>query len=223
MKIISKCKDYYDHISHEFGIDPLIIFNRKVRLEITDFKNNQGNCPIERFNYEFDTLNYGVPEDIQLKLLVVCGVQYPLFVYPNSSKVVSVHDITTVMNLRPNVKFFRFHGTNLRIGKMCSTLFKYNEFWLQWHKKLDTPIFIVKYVLGRENANNYDIIFDHKIPNLEEIGFPHFRSALEVYQDISQLLASQVELNPPVEITDKDKLLKSGFDKIKSFRHRKEK
>jgi hypothetical protein len=222
MQIISKNKDYYDHISHEFGIDPLIVFNRKTKLEVVDFKNSQGNCPLEWYNYDFKQKDYGIPEDIYLKLLVVCGIQYPLFVYPNgSAKVVTIKEITTLMNLRPDVKFFRFHGSIIRIGKMCITLFKLQEFWIDWHKKLDTPIFIIDQIRIHGGSNNYDITFNPDIPILKDIEFSKFVTPSEVYQNISQLLASQKEKDPPVEITDKDKILKSGFDKVKSFRHRK--
>ena len=56
-------------------------------------------------------------------------------------------------------------------------------------------------------------------------GFPEIMPAEQLYQDLAYYIANVIEdgidLRPPTEIADIDKVVQYGFDKKQSFRHRK--
>ena len=61
---------------------------------------------------------------------------------------------------------------------------------------------------------------------LEDLGFASLMNAEQLYQDIAtyitNVLRSNPDITPPVQVSDKDKIGQHGFDLKQSFRHRKE-
>jgi hypothetical protein len=85
---------------------------------------------------------------------------------------------------------------------------------VEWSRLLGAPVF---------TFDDRDV--DTNVPILAHIGMPALRSAEWMYQDLSyfvgNLLRESPDVKPPVEVSDKDKIVEHGFDLRQSFRHRK--
>lgn len=98
-------------------------------------------------------------------------------------------------------------------------------------KKVNQPVFVIKEInYDRSSVGSIGgftlIEVEDKIPKLKDIGFTSLVDPVKLFYDISffmtNVLRDNPDVQPPVEVSDKDKIPQHGFDLKQSFRHRKE-
>jgi hypothetical protein len=92
------------------------------------------------------------------------------------------------------------------------------DYLIELHKMLNVPVFMF--------YNNRTLLdSDYWTVNLGELGIGRLYSPEQIYQEISQFISNvmveNADILPPVEISDKDKIVGHGFDIKQSFRNRK--
>lgn len=216
MKIISREKDYYDFLLGKYGSDPKIILDRKKILE-----------NIVNYQSEFDW-RY-LKENFSYRILVVCGKYYPLIAKRTATRtsefrLISVKDLKNktirwdLQQLLP-VKTGWFAKKEFVIKTLESLLDGiYQEKLVVLSKIIKSPIFVIL----NQQVNN--TIIDIHVPNLSKIGsFSSIYPAETLFTDlaffIGNVLNNSVD-NVHLIISDKDKILKGGFDLKTSFRGR---
>lgn len=195
MKIIAKYKDYYDYLAGIYGIDDLLVYDRRDGANILP---------------EYDSyFNYTI---------AFCGNLYNM-VYHLGKFYHTISDFEQLWNMIINDRAaksnahltFGVYGY-MRRGKIHFPSPKVEKKAMvlptNINKKLREPILVksCKWV---------------KPISLQELGFAKVKSAHEVYTEMSNFLGWLVD-NPPLpdNQTDKEKVVSHGFDLKKSFRHR---
>lgn len=189
MKIISKWKDYYDYLSGIYGIDNLIVYDRRENIIKHEYDSTSASkiefhiCNRVYTVYEYKGKFYHLYEDI-LKL----------------DKVLKKEGSRTILG------YWR--------GKPDSWSKKEN--WSERHngetnlnKKERQPVLL---------KNFYGVY----VPFLSSYNFHKVLPADEIYQEICAFMG-WLKDNPeiPNKQTNLEKLDSHGFDRKKSFRHRK--
>ena len=202
MIIISSFKDYYDYLTHLYGVDEKIIFNRKKKLKTFFLSKKRLFLPFNQYQTFFH-------------YLIVCGKCY--FIRrgtcnpPLKDSVILAEDAKKIFSsfipsIYPEAVFERETQELIQISK-----------------EIESPIFKVTWVSWNKQKHLYCYEVDSNIPCLEQLGFSKIQSPEEVYQNVSYFLTNILnpspDLNPPVTIQDdKIKILEHGFDLKTSFR-----
>jgi hypothetical protein len=230
MKIIDTNKriDYYDYISNVYGVDPLIIFKRIPELPIQQKEfigNPQFYFDDYTYNYRYipdryfvDKYNLKEGDHFQKKLLVVCGYIYPILHVRDEYHLATQEEIDGSYRKTKDTFWMRRSNFNQQ------DLNKKHEFLIDISKDILQPIYIIERIYTtKAYSGKYTIQFDTNNVLLKDIiGFTKTKDPKELYQEISQYISLHYNSNnPPVEINNKEKIIKSGFDLKKSFRHRK--
>lgn len=88
-------------------------------------------------------------------------------------------------------------------------------------KQIGSPVFIIERAMPI--GKKLQVELWPEIPNLGSLGFPSLIGAEQMYQDISMFM-NQIKENPdsapPIDVSDKDRLVQKGFDAKVSFRGR---
>jgi hypothetical protein len=210
MKIVSKFKDYYDYVGHVYGNDPKILYlrgefdtpnviNRWDNVyNTTDFPNIYNNYSLNNSYIEY----FGV---------FICGKYYMIkriFTYAGG------HPTYTIVanGGEPNAprRFWQ-----IRDGYKRGREFKIAH---KLHKETKQPVIAFDYGAGGLYVRNF-------VPKLVELGFGSIIPPEELYQNIEWYFANVinhgVDINPPVLLSDTDRITQHGFDLKQSFRHRK--
>ena len=218
MKIISKYKDYYDYLVGTYGIDPVMVYDRRF-----DY------C--ERY-FEF-------PSDALKEMKVyIAGKIYVIQIYKGEF----YHTPQELMDLHFKMKkdgldvyISRTYGHRWwkDRNKPPGLEFFQREFDEDNHKDtninfiLRTPIVVS--TTWKDKADwKIDKVRDQIVSSyyssilLKDYGFPKWYTADEMYQKICTFI-SYLKDHPeiPNKQSNIEKLLSHGFDKKKSFRHRK--
>jgi hypothetical protein len=222
MKIISKFKDYYDFIAHQYGVDSSIIYKRDILPnEITENQFiNLSSIKVEEFwKCEGDYFN--------VRWIIICGKSFPVYssLENNTYKFVTKSAYSEITRYkRKDNKYFSYMN-NYETWYMNDQS-TYNNL-VECHKLLNTPIFEIKRINRDPSkwcAERYKDITFNTSPNLSILGIPTVYPAEQIYMDItyfiSNIMKDTPDIKPPVEIHDKHKLISHGFDKH-SFKHRK--
>jgi hypothetical protein len=222
MKIISKHKDYYDYLQGIYGIDELVVYDRRtenlikhidsIKLEIYDF----AICDFIYRIYFYKNKSYHTPDElIELHHLLIndnyIGSDdrkvYLLKTYEYSSNWVKNKGIED--SAKRHFDEYN-HSTQINKNLRIPILIK-NEFGEIIHEKSFNGR------IGRTfNTSRWSI------PDLSSFGIAKYIPAVEIYQRITEFI-SWTKDNPeiPNKQTDKEKVLSHGFDIKQSFRHRK--
>ena len=101
-----------------------------------------------------------------------------------------------------------------------------SECCVEISKRLGSPVFTLEYShpirhtrVGNKAVSRVTI--STNVPNLGKLGFASILTAEQMYQDIAMFLGSlnnDPDGQPPVNVSDKDRLLQKGFDAKVSFR-----
>lgn len=210
MKIISKFKDYYDTAS-SYGIDKEVLYVRTPqKTKLTSDQNGFGRLNSYIRGYE-----------VEKRLIGFCGEIYPLLVlYPTDD----TSGYKRISGAKPIIcysreEFLRYHSV-----KKSRTYYRYrfdaplDMFYSQDYssckelfQSLKAPIFMVS-VAHRETFVETNI-------KLKDLNFYRIKDSATAFQDIFQFVSGVLagSENPMVQISDKDKIAKRGFDKW-SFR-----
>lgn len=210
MKIISKFKDYYDYLSHIYGQDSKITWERHLEDYIPyDTPNILKKGEVDLSGVDDHTMKY------EFCWVIVCGKRFLFFrkseypkenwtAYKNSEEVKEYLSLAGGKNPRRKWSYFTKKQPEYFMGE-------FSQKNLDFCVKHKSPVIVV---YGYRFTTDSPILGD--IPN-----FVSLYPAEQIYQDISYFLLNQVngspDIDPPVVLDDKFKIDYHGFDKY-SFR-----
>lgn len=197
MKIISPFKDYYDHIAYIYGIDETVTY---VRNRIVERRDGYDSGKYINTKLYYDVYRSKVGKEsmrrkyynYHKKFLVVAGKMYLL------------------LRVDYNTPWLLAQPINPEVSQSV----------IELSKLVGQPVFTFQF--GHTRAT---LKIDGDIPILGDLGIPSIIPPERMYQDIEYFLANTMhkvpDTQPPVEISNKDKIIGHGFDIKKSFRHRR--
>lgn len=213
MKLLSKFKDYYDYLAHQYK-DEKVVYDRttikNTKIPYKDIKN------IRDFPRWRDDPKGGLST---FRYLVINGCYYLLV--GNNQDPTDTYELLN-MDKHKHLEGHLFkrgwfwrqnvHDITYYIGYKDDAL-------IELSKKVGHPVFIIKSI-----DNDY-IEIDSKIPKLTNYEIPAILSATQIYQELvyflSNVLKDSPDMQPPIKINDKLKIASHGFDLKESFRNRK--
>ena len=215
MKIVDNKKDFYDYVAGEYGIDNLIVFDRRKSVVIkTDMK------PEQHKDYLFSTIKGD--KDIYPK--------EEKFYYSGSIKKEKKGNFYHFA-LKTGRHFYHFEIERFLIDDMnvsVETRLVYEEDNEILYP--DLILAILPYQRSRyhflSDKENYQItshnVYKDQIidlPVLKDTVIPGYISAKDVFLNIYSYLSSKKEIKIEDKRNDIMKLESAGFDKIESFRN----
>ena len=94
---------------------------------------------------------------------------------------------------------------------------------LELSRLVGAPVFVVTDINPRFQ-NGVKIQVDEFCPVLKEMGMSALISPEQMYQQLAYFMGNTMhpspDTQPPVEVSNRDKILAAGFDLRQSFRHR---
>lgn len=201
------------YVGHIYGNDPKILYLRgefeaphainrwNNQYNTTDFPNIYSNIPSTSNNMYY-TSYFGV---------FICGKYYMM------KKVVSYCGEAVAYTI---VKNGGEPNAPRRFWQLTNSYKRGVEYKIahKLHKETKQPVLEFDYGAGGLCVSNL-------VPKLGELGFASIIPAETLYQDIEWYFANViyhgVDINPPVTISDTDRITQHGFDLKQSFRHRK--
>lgn len=214
MKIYSRFKDYYDYVEHLYGGDPKLIYSR----DTVGFKS---------FSYYEDTHTYPRFYSLYNEIgtyeyagLSICGKFYILY-----RKAYSFDEYKIVEDGFSNIEYGK-HLTRYFNNLSRSNYKKgiYYQCLDNASRECGQPVFLFKLDRGT-SSGIFSINIDNLVPKLGEIGIGSLIKPVQIYQDIayyiSNVINHGVDIHPPTQVQDKDRIVQHGFDLKQSFRHRR--
>jgi hypothetical protein len=221
MKIRSKFKDYYDFVGRRYGEDPDVLYNRG-SIPSKDYKVDpgRGRYPSTFASYWMKSRE-SVPDrtTYQLEILVAGELIFPVvrMITRNSHPVYELPDTVAYRHLdQPTLHWL--HGSSKyekeeRIWKSFSeALEKLRPKLREAMVKLQAPVFLYR-------ADGIDT----RVPILSDFDIPSRIRPEDMWQNIYSVHQNVLRPNPdkmvPVQISEKDRIVKAGFDLKTSFRN----
>lgn len=238
MKIKSNFTDYYDYISNQYGGgDPSTVYIRhSVEPKSIHCGRHYPSQPLEHLLRSLSDIYLGSKRVI-FGYLVCVGKLYVLhrvaddltqFIRDPGNNGKSPDNGTWKILSREVLDEYVDVGNQERRSPFSSEA-SLKSFYLKAHgnehpeliqlsKELKAPVFIV--------TSNFSNIEVHQyVPSLASLGMQAIIPPQDMYRDIeffmNNVLRDSPDLNPPVQIADKDRVVQHGFDLKQSFRHRK--
>lgn len=227
MKIISRFKDYYDSISHQY-LDKEILYLREKKIIAITRKTAETLPGVEKdaYKYYYD-LRLRLDFDINVEIIGFCGKLYPVV----SIKTISTGKTENLYDFESLKEYAKEIGIPFKTEKRrwrwrdydFTHLADYERLFNSIEKAADlekmfmkyqTPCFVYKMV----NNQEYHLVVN---PMLKEYGFMKVKDPFSAHQELYQFVSGYLNqpVNPMVQISDKDKIHKHGFDKW-SFRQK---
>lgn len=202
MKIVSKLKDYYDHMAFLYGIDENLIFDRQGMFAIHDpsvggynvDKVSVAVCGVRydgivsngKFYWGDERAKFGV--DITERELKY-NLHWKYFVESDSTKAIYIRTISSPYEVL-------IHPTPTKVNDLLSC-----------------PIVL----LCNKNRDGYH----YKLPRLMDIDFGRVMSPDKIWTELSNWFSQRLGATEVSDdnMSDKEKITSHGFDLKKSFRH----
>jgi len=216
MKIISKFKDYYDSVAWTWGGgDPKTRYERRdlpesLKIEYRDIM--QAMNIYGKLHNKYDTHTLIVGERVYTVFSMSATLGPTKYFIPDET-----HEIMTA-SVRPGW---------VRDFAKGSVYYK-SSYVVELCKRVGQPVFWIahQYYTGGHKwsvKSQHFIEIAKKIPRLCEIrNFAKFYPADQIYQDLSYVIGNLMheppDDNPPVQVEEKIRLEKHGFDPKTSFR-----
>ena len=211
MKIISRFKDSYDHISYIYGVDEKIVYTRDV---VKNVEIREKEIP----GYQkYRAINQLVESEEKVSIVVIVDKMY--FVvenfFTNEERVLDQSDrLMRSWNWRSSIIRDETHNDP--------------ELILELTKKVGSPVYRIESINGDWSDPDRKLIakIAEKTPRLSDIkGMVALLDPQQTYQEISYAITNLLNPNPdntpPIVVGDKYKIQAAGFDLKQSFRHRK--
>ena len=207
MKIISRFKDCYDHISYIYGVDEKIVYTRDV---VKNVEIRAKEIPGYR---EFRSINQMVKSGEKVSIVVIVDKMY--FVVDNyyTKEERSLDQSDRLMRSRSIIRDETHNNPELILALT---------------RKVGSPVYRIDSINGDWSDPDRKLIarIDKKTPRLSDIkGMVALLDSQQTYQEIAyaitNLLNPNPDITPPVFVSDKYKIQAAGFDMKQSFRHRK--
>ncbi len=201
MKIISKYKDYYDYLQGIYGIDKVLVYDRRTTDLIRHEKSLQDY--IEPFEFH------------------ICNKKYTIYWYKNK-----FYHTPKELKILNKILFDDGKETLCYVSNYYD--YKKEDLLKFWNKNNGDSMVNKKFRIPILIESSCGEIFDEKddknrysIPLLKSFQFHRWLSAEECFLNISAFLG-WLKDNPeiPNKQTNKEKIVSHGFDFKKSFRHR---
>jgi hypothetical protein len=217
MVIQSPFKDYYDYVAHRYGGgDPRIVYRRK-RIENTEVEMRE--CILPDFE-QVTSLYTSDEKPLQFAFLVVAAAPYLLVRAAGYQwKGLEEYRITDprVLDLK-RPRYWRPPSWRL-IGQPSANL-------LELSRLVGAPVFVVTGNNLYSPRGGAIIQIDELCPVLKKLGMPALISPEQMYQQLAYFMGNTMhpspDTRPPVEVSNRDKIVAAGFDLRQSFRHRTE-
>ena len=228
MKIISKFKDYYDFIAYQYGQDNSIVYNRN------PFKiANNGNIfesikPATKSLYRHQNIYPSFPyqdikQEYKFKWLIICGKKFLLVSEKQNCNLYADYKLITIEQYNNFVELW----SNFRKLPKYDYYIGYNEvnqLYINISKFINQPIFELTSDVSLFGSciSNIKDYYEFKLPILADYNISRVYSPERLYQDLSYFIGNTLkdtpDTKPPVEVTNKDKIIGHGFDLKTSFR-----
>lgn len=225
MLLLSNFKDYYDYMIGITGVDEKIVYNRgNIKNNIID-KRYDGfpKCPHTKKHHDY-------------YILSICGKKYTLicdkkensdikyisgcFLKWSDLRLITMKDLEdTAIYSDVSDKWYYWFSNDINYKKIEKTYEglhnKSDSDLIKISKEINTPVFLIT-----STINIYD-----KTPILSQIGgIPGMLPADKLFHDICYFISNTLNNDKEIiEISNKNKILKAGFDLKTSFRKVKEK
>ncbi len=229
MKIASKFKDYYDYVSHTIGQDPAVTYIRgkipHIELEEPD-RWNRATRKLNNSYLIFPGIGQGYTDPNKTVTIEYLVAGEYVFVVEN----------TTIRHHDPELAGDYVYETTRRAMMEPEAIATFPKLLGQRHywgndKTLeqiakDIPELTAKvgypvYLLRNDGAKGFRV--DENTPILKDMGVPALVPATEMWQSIYTVMTNVLRKNPdkavPVELAEKDRIVKAGFDLKTSFRN----
>lgn len=221
MKIVSKFKDYYDHVAHVLGVDQALRYERLPFKESRLFDGSVVYDDQQVFDVPRDVVD-AYSSDIKTPFFrrrwgftEMGDRRYALAVYVGGMAFTAWGEI-----VGKNTAGDYVYGPMLAREQVeCPD-------WLHGISAvIDAPVFVVRqFSVSRQISGNNSVVVDNHPPNLAEAGLPRFVDAYTVYAAIQTWMENARNVNaalngiPPAD--NKIKIQAAGFDLKTSFRKR---
>jgi len=221
MLLLSNFQDYYDYLIGITGVDPKIIFHRKKLKEI---KFNE--------NLNFNLSHYDRKSKDTYYVLSICGKRYFIkskkehwdFKWSDfhliTKKDLADDNIFTDVRHFIEPRYFFHKSIKLKKDKINDLFNKlhgvYDVGLVNISKKINIPIFVIV------SNNRNSITLHENSPKLKDIkGISKILEPKQLFNDISFFIANVLNDSNPdiIQISNKDKIIKAGFDLKTSFRN----
>lgn len=205
MRILAKKPDYYDMVSHLFGRDPSITYHRK------DFECKEILMHINAYENHCYARNMREGN-------VLCHSYYSIYTRDNISWNTVVAGQNTFKVGSKTEK-----GKKSSILEFSDVLSDSEKTSLLYH--VGVPVFTISRVERTPNPGWVKITVDGNIPILKDLGISKLITAEQMWQSIYHCITNVLRKNPdkqpPVTVSNQERIWASGFDEKMSFRHRK--
>jgi hypothetical protein len=216
MLIQSSFSDYYDGVASS-GIDTTIRYRR----ETTKLK---AESPFMIDHLPRDFLNDAYPweHNFTFNLIGFCGVQIVTLTHGDT-----VHFGEEILALKWSTQKRHRKPSNYQVVTDCMQRFNQRSDNTLF-QKFNVPVFITDIL---SYPTNYE--FKHPglylptftlNPQLSGLKFYQYKDAYSAFQDIQSYISGVlgVDTQPTIELSDKSKIIKAGFDPKTSFRKGKQ-
>jgi hypothetical protein len=249
MRIFSKYHDYYDK-TLGYGIDPNVIYERKEEnitdwmKDQPDLQKRLSKIHDDIFDFRIERINSPELQVINKIVVLFCGKIYFCVKISYKGKHTPYYDNTITefiytfdafkraitthskINLEHSMTSGLFDGTRskpMAIAKRFKILFDKqgaeSDAAKDIHFELDSPVVVI----------DYDLIYTYSKKNgvfknkcLKGIEFFKIVNPFSAFQELSMFIGGVMGGKSPImiEVSDKDRIAKHGFDKL-SFRKEK--
>jgi hypothetical protein len=225
VKINSKFKDYYDHIEHINGGDPKVLYIRN-RLTPSEKSSSSITCDL-KLERSLPTAYCSYYNNAVFKWCIVAGKYYLICQFrPNMGTYTDWKLVTPGSEMMASLYVNSRNGQQTVIDKYFGTS---DDYAIALSREIQQPVFVCDstwvYTDKAHKHHKWITTVDCELPVLIDLGFASVISAEQMYQDIAYFMSNTIHTNadiaPPVEVSEKDKILGHGFDLKQSFRHRK--
>lgn len=215
MIIQSKFKDYYDWVAKRYGGgDPRIVYERGP-IGYREYKphlySSSAN-PLSRILHDPFSIS-DLRRDKTFAIYVVIAGKAFLALHPYQLTAPSLNDY----RLAP-LDFFTRNRRRWSRAESLKLGYEYPAI-VELCRIVGHPVFACSVDWHR------GLLIREMCPILGNIGLPSIIPPEQMYQELAYFVGNLMrhvpDIQPPVEVNNKQKILKAGFDPVISFRHRK--
>lgn len=231
MVIKSPFKDYYDFVAHQYGGgDPRVVYPRqRVFKNISEYVEVEDwRLPDPTYWFGKDhswSVTYRRPE-YHCMYLVIAGKPYLL------AKPIPINETVWTGKTEYNLSSYKIQPLDYearlprwRMSQVPTVEFGVeNKSLINLSRKIDAPVFVIDRVDYERRYGTSTLTICGQCPILQRLGVPSMISPQQLYQDLAMFIGNRMkdtpDVQPPVELNNRQKIVKAGFDLIQSFRHR---
>ncbi len=221
MKIISKFKDYYDHVGQMWGVDNNVVYVRDTTYNKLDIGKNSKFLPLNQSTFRFNTKRR-YNEFTTISILYGRKLLNLLEYY--GGRDFGTYYIGSIDELE---NFFKENGMDYGFTKKNVIEAFFNRQYKDIYREVDNECSLTEEQLKAPIIVFGDVdYYSRKIslnPQLTKFSVQHYVDAQTMYQEIEMYLASiqhpEVSKGLPGSPTDMIRFEQQGFDKKTSFRN----